>query len=89
MKISFTELNIHESENFHSKILKELESTNSSFTLNFANVKEIDLNSIQLILSLKKYCDENNINLKITNIEARQVKQSFKMYNLNTALGVV
>ncbi len=88
MKISFTELNFYESENFHKKILKELESTNSSFTLNFANVKEIDLSSIQLILSLKKYCDTNNIDLTITNIKARQVKQSFKMYNLKTSLGV-
>ena len=88
MKISFTELNIYSVENFHNKILKELGSANSSFTLNFANVEKIDLNSIQIILSLKKHCDVNNINLKITNIEAKSVKQTFKMYNLNSILGV-
>ena len=52
MKIAFDELNIYEVESFHKIILKNLEKANSSFTLNFANVQKIDLNSIQLILSL-------------------------------------
>ena len=88
MKITLEELNIYKVEEFHKKILKDLEKANSSFTLNFTNVKKVDLNSIQLILSLKKYCDEKSIDLKITNIEARQVKQSFKMFNLYSLLGI-
>lgn len=58
MKISFSELNMYEVENFHKKVLKDLEKANSSFTLNFSDVQKIDLNNIQLILSIKKYCDE-------------------------------
>ncbi|MCU7836797.1 MAG: STAS domain-containing protein [gamma proteobacterium symbiont of Taylorina sp.] len=88
MKILLNELNIYEVENCHKKILKEVQSVKSSFTLNFSNVEKIDLNSIQLILSLKKYCDEKAIHLKLTNIEARQVKQTFKMFNLNQTLGI-
>ena len=88
MKIPFNELNIYVVENFHKKILKELAQAKTSFTLNFSNVEKIDLITIQLILSLKKYCDDKNINLKLTNIEARQVKQSFKMFNLDQTLGI-
>jgi ABC-type transporter Mla MlaB component len=51
-------------------------------------VQKIDLSNIQLILSLKKYCDEKNIKLNITNITAKSVKQTLKMFNLNSTLGV-
>ena len=88
MKISFKELNIYEIEKFHQKILKDIKTAKTSFTLNFADVQKIDLSNIQLILSLKKYCDEKNIKLNITNIKAKQVKQIFKMFNLNSILGV-
>ena len=90
MTLGFDELNIYEIENFKQEILNDLEENESpgKFELDFEFVEKIDLSSIQLILSLKKYCDTNNIDLTITNIKARQVKQSFKMYNLKTSLGV-
>ena len=88
MKISFKELNIYEIEKFHQKILKDIKTAKTSFTLNFADVQKIDLSNIQLILSLKKYCDEKNIKLNITNITAKSVKQTLKMFNLNSTLGV-
>jgi len=88
MKISFNELNVYNVENFHIKILKALTSSTRSFTLNFSNVEKIDLNTIQLILSLKRYCDEKSIKLNLTHIEARQVKQSFKMFNLYQIFGI-
>jgi anti-anti-sigma factor len=88
MKISFKELNIYGIDKFHQKVLKDIETAKTSFTLNFTDVQKIDLSNIQLILSLKKYCDEKNIKLHITNIKAKQVKQTFKMFNLNTVLGV-
>jgi anti-anti-sigma regulatory factor len=88
MKISFEELTIYEIDSFHKKVLKEIQNSKSSFTLNFASVKKIDLNVIQLLLSIKKYCDEKNINLKLTNIEAKQVKQTFKIFNVENTLGI-
>ena len=88
MKITFKELNIYEIEKFHQKILKDIQTTKKSFTLNFADVQKIDLSNIQLILSLKKYCDEKGIKLNITNVTAKQVKQTLKMFNLNATLGV-
>ena len=88
MKISFKELNIYEIEKFHQKVLKDILSAKTSFTLNFSDVQKIDLSNIQLILSLKKYCDEKNIKLNITNIKAKQIKQTLKMFNLNSTLGV-
>lgn len=88
MKISFNELTIYEIEKFHQTILKEIKSSKTSFTLNFSNVEKIDLSNIQLLLSLKKHCDEQNINLKLTNIESRQLKQTFKMFDLHSILGI-
>ncbi len=88
MKISFTELNMYEVENFHKKVLKDLEKVKSSFTLNFTDVTKIDLNNIQLLLSIKKYCDEKNIDLKITNLNSKQLKQTFKLFEIEKLIGV-
>jgi anti-anti-sigma regulatory factor len=88
MKIKFEELNIYEIEKFHQNILKDIQTSKTSFTLNFADVQKIDLSNIQLILSLKKYCDKKKIKLNITNITAKSVKQTLKMFNLNSTLGV-
>ena len=88
MEVFFKELNIYEIEKFHQKILEDIKTTATSFTLDFTDVQKIDLSNIQLILSLKKYCDTKNIKLNITNIKARSVRQTFKMFNLNSTLGV-
>jgi len=88
MKINFKELNIYEIEKFHQMILKDIKATKRSFTLNFTDVQKIDLCNIQLILSLKKYCDAKNIKLNITNINAKAIKQTFRIFNLNATLGV-
>ena len=53
MKISFSELSVYEVENFQKAILKEIESSKTSFTLNFCDVEKIDFSNIQLLLSLK------------------------------------
>ena len=88
MKIQNSELNIYEIESFHQKILKEIQTAKRSFTLNFDNVEKIDLSNIQLIISVKKYCDENNIKLNISNIKTKQIKNMFKMFDLHKLLGV-
>ena len=88
MKISFKELNVYETEKFHQALLKEVHSSKTSLTLNFSNVQKIDFINIQLILSLKKFCDEQNIKLKLTSIKSRQVKQIFTLFNLYEILGI-
>ena len=89
MKIHLEELNIYEVDNFYKKLLKEVTSTKySSFTLNFINVEKIDLSNVQLILSLKKYCDDKNITLKFTNIKSDNVKHILSMFNLNQKLEI-
>jgi len=88
MKIILTELTIYEIEGFYNKVLKELQNTKKSFTLNFSDVEKIDLSAVQLLISINKFCLDRNINFKVTNIQARQVKQIFKMFNLYEILKV-
>ena len=88
MEALFKELNIYEIDKFHQKLLEDVKTSDESFVLDFIDVQKIDLSNIQLILSLKKYCDEKNIKLNITNIKAKQIKQTLKMFNLNSTLGV-
>lgn len=88
MNISFHELSIYEIEQFQKDILQELQSTTQLFTLDFENVEKIDLSSIQLLLSVKKYCDEKNIKFDIVNLHSKHIKQTFNIFNLNSNLGV-
>ena len=88
MTILINDLNIYKIEEFHNELIKELELKNDLLSLDFTNVEKIDLSSIQLILSTKKYCDVNNIKFTITDIKTKQVKQMLKMFNLYEKLGV-
>ena len=88
MKIALKEINIYEIEKLYKKILKDVSSVKSSYTLNFENVEKIDLSGIQLILSLKKYCDKNSISLKLININSVQIKEIFEQFSLNKSLGL-
>ena len=91
MKISFNELSIYEVENFKQEILNALEENEDKniFELDFEFVESIDLSSIQILLSLKKYCDKEKLKLQLININAKAIKQKFKLLNLNEVLGVV
>ena len=88
MKIQLQEINMYEIESLHKKILNEIKNVKSSFTLNFANVEKIDLCGIQLVISLKKYCEEKNITLKITNINSPQIKNLLERFSLENTLGL-
>ncbi len=89
MKITFDELNIARTENFHDSILETLkDNKGDTFTLDFESVEKIDLSNIQLLISLKKYCNANNIELKLENLNSEQIKQSINIYNLNEQLGI-
>lgn len=89
MKIEFEELSISEIEVFNEQIIKALEELEGDqFVLDFYNVDRIELSVIQLLLSLKKYCDDSNINLVFENINANHLLESLKIYNLEKLFGV-
>ena len=88
MKISFDDLSIYNIEKLHKDILEELKVINNTFSLNFEEVSSIDLNFVQMLISLKKYCESKNIALELININTRQVKQMIKTLNLNEFLGL-
>ncbi len=91
MTLGFDELNIYEISNFKQEILNALEENESKdkFELDFEFVESIDLSSIQLLLSLKKYCDDKKLKLQLININAKSIRQKLKLFNLNETLGVV
>ena len=86
MKVALKEINIYEIEKLYKKIFKDVSSVKSSYTLNLENVEKIDLSGVQLILSLKKYCDKNGITLKIININFQQLIDIFELFSLNKSL---
>jgi len=88
MIISFNDLNIYNVENLYKDILEELNNSSVSLILDFENVEKVDLSSIQLLISTKKYCDIKNINFNIININSKKIKQSFKMFSLYKTLGI-
>jgi MFS superfamily sulfate permease-like transporter len=50
--------------------------------IDFKEVKKVELPHIQMILSLKKYCESHNKELKLLNIESNQMKEEFKLFKL-------
>jgi anti-anti-sigma regulatory factor len=46
------------------------------------DVESVDLATIQLFLSLKKYCELNNIELKFENIGSRVLLDKLKFFKL-------
>ncbi|MEA3315832.1 MAG: STAS domain-containing protein [Campylobacterota bacterium] len=90
MKISLADLNFYSIEKFKNELNQSLlDIEESTIELDFSIVEKIDLVSIQLLLSLNKYCNNNSLNLKCININAKQVKQKLKLFNLNETLGVI
>jgi len=83
MKIKYSDLNIYQVEDFHKDILEDIKLAEELVSLDFTDVETIDLNSIQLILSVEKYCEEKNIKFEVSNINAKKIKKVFKMFNLN------
>lgn len=89
MKISFNELTIEKIDDLHAELLEELEKVeDNTITLDFEDIKKMDLSAIQLLLSLQKYCVTSKIALKIENLNSKSIKQTLSMLNLNKVLGV-
>jgi anti-anti-sigma regulatory factor len=89
MKLLFNQLKINEVEAFQKLLMDEIQSLeNKILELDFEDIEEIDFCVIQLLISLKKYCDEIDINIKYLNVNSRQVKQAIKMFGLEKTLGI-
>lgn len=86
MKIAQTQLTIYEVESFHQEILRTLESAEENLALDFSNVEKIDLCGVQLLLSLQKWCTNNNIVFSIIRVASPKVRQTFAMLNLGSQL---
>ena len=85
MKIAMSKLTFYEAEEFHKLVLGEVKSAKKQFTLDFSQVEKIDFCGIQLLLSLKKYCEANRISFTLTNVNAPKVRQAFLLMDLDPA----
>lgn len=89
MKIEFNEIGMIEIVDFYEQVLNDITNfTESVYSLDFSEIEVLSLPAIQVLLSLKKYCDSKNIKLECINIESDNIKQSLTIYNLNEILGV-
>lgn len=89
MIIEFNELSIIEIEEFKSLLLDTIKNlSDDTLTLDFSSVEKIDLISIQVLISCKKYCDDLDIKFNCINLQSNQLKQSIEIYNLKHTLGI-
>lgn len=89
MKIPFHEIGMIELEQFHKMLLESVENKDvESLVLDFSDVSKMGLCSVQVLISLKKYCDEFNIELKLENMGSSQLKNSIQTYKLDEILGI-
>lgn len=87
MIISYNELGITEIQSIFEEIQEELSNLeDNSFIIDFKNVEKIELCGIQLLLSLKKYCESSNISLKLNNIKYDDLEETIQTYNLKEKL---
>lgn len=61
-------LTIRELKSTYNELLNVFEK-NQSLEIDFKNIDEIDMGGIQLLISLKKTCNEQNKELKLLNIK--------------------
>lgn len=89
MKIKFDELCIQEVESFYKLLQDEISILQGNpLILDFSNVEKIDLSAIQIIISLKKYCESINMDFILINLNSSQVKQTINTFNLNNIIGL-
>ena len=89
MKIKFDELCIQEAEAFYKQLLDEIDNLQGNpLILDFSNIEKIDLSTIQILISLKKYCESINMDLILINMNSSQVQQTINTFKLNSSLGL-
>lgn len=89
MKIKFDELCIQEAEAFYKLLQDEISNLQGNpLILDFSDIEKIDLSAIQILISLKKYCESINIDFILINMDSSQVQQAINTFNLNHSLGL-
>jgi len=78
-----------EIESFYDLVLEDVKKfTGEVYTVDFIDVEILSLPAIQVLISLKNYCDNKNIKLECVNIDSNSIIQSLETYNLKEKLGV-
>jgi len=89
VKLEFTEISMIEIESFYNQILEDINKfTGETYTVDFSAVEILSLPAIQVLISLKNYCDNQNIKLECINIYSNSIIQLLETYNLKEKLGV-
>ena len=77
---------IREVKQLHKEILEFLEK-NPVIEIDFKNIDEIDMSGIQLLISMKSYCEKENKEFKIIHIKD-DLLYSFELTGTNSILGL-
>jgi anti-anti-sigma regulatory factor len=86
--IELSEIGMNEIESFYKSIKNDIyQYKNDIYILDFSKVEILSLCAIQLLICLKKHCNESNIRLSCININSNNIIQSLKTYNLQDTLG--
>jgi hypothetical protein len=89
VKIDFSEISMIEIDSFYKKLLEDIAlNTEDIYTLDFNDVESLSLPAIQIIISLKKYCEKSNLQLKCINITSNKIIQEIETYNIQDIFGV-
>ena len=85
MKLSNNNFTIYETEEIKKDFIELLNE--EAVVLDFDNVSKIDMSAIQLLISLKKNCDDLNKTFEIVNIK-EEILNSFEITGTAYILGV-
>lgn len=86
MKLESENFTIYEIKELKDKFLEEFQQS-KDIQIDLSSVTKIDMTAIQLLLSLKKSCDNQNKSFEIKNIDAN-IFRAFQLSGCDTALGV-
>lgn len=85
MKLENNNFTIYEVEEIQKQCIELLEE--QSVTVDMDNISKIDMSAIQLLISLKKSCDEQQKDFEILNLKD-EVLESFEISGTAYFLGV-
>lgn len=85
MKLSNNNFTIYETEEIKKDFIELLKE--ETIILDFENISKIDMSAIQLLISLKKNCDDLNKTFEIVNIK-EEILNSFEITGTAYILGV-
>ena len=89
MKLEFTEISMIEIEAFYEQILEDvLQFKGATYSIDFSKVEVLSLPAIQVLISVRNYCNTQDISFECTNIHSNSILQSLETYNLKDRLGV-